>query len=239
MPVLLALFLLSFITIRSWSLTSGLFYILIPLSILSTNKSDLRPLLRQWSPALAFIFWFFLSTLWSPDLRMENITDGLRYSICIGTLFLVFSTPARSTLLKTWIPAVAATAALISIILFFQHNPISSRLQHFGKNPIKGAGLYAFFALLAANNLKNRKSPKASAISACVLISALFLTQSRGPILGFIIGLLWIWGPTLIQKLRSDTTKKNTLSRRRPCPYRRRRSDWMECALATIRHDIG
>lgn len=188
-PALMPLFLLSFVWSKSWSLVNGLFYVMMLLSLFTITHFNPRALRTHW-PLWLFLGWFSISALWSPSVRMEDLSDVLRYSLCIGFLPLIFSTPARDKLSWSWLPIIAAVPILVAMCIFFSQHPFYERLEHFGCNPIPSGGLYAFFGVLAIKHLKPKDSAPDWKIrtSIVVLITALFLTQSKSPILGFFAG---------------------------------------------------
>lgn len=203
LPILLSLFLLSFIWTRSWSLISGIFYTTMIAGLFVLNRTALKSIKRQWF-AFLFIGWFSISTLWSPAATVGNVTDILRYAFCILMLLAILSTPAREKIRWQWIPAAAFIPALAGMVAFYIKNPLHIRLEHFGKYPVSSAGLYAFFAIIALWNLRPSGEKKIwiNTLPLITFMLALLLTQSRGPVLGFITACATIAGVTILRRFR-------------------------------------
>jgi len=207
LPVLMTCFLASFVWTKSWSLITGLFYASMVAVIPLINRELLQRLRKQW-PAFLFIGWFSLSSLWSPTLSGEtkNIGDTLRYALCLTALFAIFCTSVRDKISWRWLAVAAAIPTIYSIFLFYHSHPIHTRLEHLGtKYPVSSAGLYAFYGVVAlwmTLSTKSRLMRIANGIALLVLGTALLLTQSRGPALGFLMGCAAITGVFFLRRLR-------------------------------------
>lgn len=204
LPVLLSIFLLSFIWTLSWSLIAGIFYVIMVTGFFALDRTALQSFKWQW-PAFLFIGWFTLSSLWSPTVTAGGVSDSLRYALCMLALLAVFSTPARDKILWQWIPAVAALPALAGAVAFYLKNPLHVRLEHFGKYPVSSAGLYAFFAVIALWNLRpsgKKKNIGLNAVALLIFVPALLLTQSRGPLTGLLMSYAVMAGVTLLRRFR-------------------------------------
>jgi O-antigen ligase len=214
LPALLTLFLLSFIWTKSWSLISGLFYAIMAATLLALNRNTIQSLHKQWS-ALLFIGWFSLSTLWSPIVTANDVTDVLRYALAMMALLTVFSTPARDKIYWAYLPIAATLPALAAIFYFYHTHPICARLEHFGsKYPVSSAGLYAFFAIIslwAAISSCSKKERVSHILATLILSTALLLTQSRGPCLGFLCGVAALTGTAIIRRFHPSLAQISIL----------------------------
>jgi hypothetical protein len=205
LPGILTLFLLSFIWTKSWSLICGLFYGAMGVCLFTLDRAFFRSMQRQW-PCWLFLGWFTLSSLWSPSVIADDLTDTLRYSLCIGFLLMIFSTSARDRISWRWLAVAATIPTIYSIFLFYHSHPIHTRLEHLGtKYPVSSAGLYAFYGVVAlwmTLSTKSRLMRIANGTALLILGTALLLTQSRGPALGFLMGCAAITCVFFFRRLR-------------------------------------
>lgn len=174
------------------------------IGLFAPDQATFKSLKRQWF-AFLFIGWFAISTLWSPSVTVGNVTDVLRYALCILGLLFIFSTPARDKILWQWIPTVAFLPALVGVVIFYLKNPLYIRLEHFGKYPVSSASLYAFFAIISLWNLRPSDEKKKfwlNAVPLIIFVPALLLTQSRGPVFGFVTGCAAFVGVLLFRRFR-------------------------------------
>lgn len=192
-PALITMFLLGFVWGKQRGVLLTLFYTAM-MSCIILNPSAFFPLIRKQRLLLLFIFWYTLSLLWSPNISIGLILDNFRYALCLIILPVLFSRLQPYGLLLRTLGLFSTPIIIYNAISFYRVNPIYERLVHLGRHPVSSSWYYMFFSLIAYSNiirfsLRKTLFFKLNVLAFGILSSALILTQSRGAIIGFILGL--------------------------------------------------
>lgn len=202
--VALGLWLAAFWVLSPHPVQCCLLGLLVVPSLLLVPRPRLREALRsRWLAAAAVLLgWQTLSRLWSGG---GNASPGwwLDALLVFGLLCALLAVAPGRVLGEVVFPSLAIVSgatSLVSLIAFYApptRHPAGNRLQNvfiheYGLNPVPTGFLFAFGSLIAAWWLiaAARRETRAPQVVALVLsLLGLFASQSRGPMLLFVVGL--------------------------------------------------
>ena len=155
--------------------------------------------LTLWRLAAVYLVYLWTTLFWSVDFSLFGLFNQTRL-LCMVLFFITFTLylaiedhdfPARILRYFAWAGAIGATGAVLYHLVFAEQ--LSLRMEGPGRaeHPIIGATLYGVAAIcLLGGVMRDELSAQGKALvwgAFLVLIAAMVLTQSRGPVLSMIL----------------------------------------------------
>lgn len=195
-PALYFLFVLLFFISPNLHWYFNVFYVIMPLYLISLGRLKLKAFIHSkiWLMALILLFYMLLTVLWQINPGDDGLMYYLRKAIYLFvflslTMELTAGYPRfmeRLFMLFCWIGALTA---VISLFLFYSRAPFpSARLEYLAdqfRNPILGAIIYGMTLLVIYFHILKKTSKKSHrwlyVIFMVIISGSILLTQSRGP----------------------------------------------------------
>lgn len=201
-----SIFIASYYVFSHERVFKSIFYFLVfPLFILTIDRQVIAWIKRSLIFRFAMIWLGYLSLtlIWSDDVELRNIEAVIRGFVWIGAFFVVTIVLSQQKQifpvnLFVLVAFVATAAAVIAILQFYSaHEFPVHRLIGIGQlsgNSVASGIFYGIAALSTAFGLVAREEPAPVKIlygaMLAVLLAALALTGSRGPLLAVALAIL-------------------------------------------------